>query len=83
MLVFLLSVSGIIALLVWQISDLAKDLSQMEQKMLQLLDELEDYSGIHREAIDAAIMKRHNARLAYWQAKLDEAALTGEAVQQH
>ncbi|MGN1057648.1 MAG: hypothetical protein ACI4QS_13145 [Comamonas sp.] len=62
---------------------LMEQMSQMEQKMLQLLDELEDYSGIHREAIDAAIMKRHNARLAYWQAKLDEAALTGEAVQQH
>jgi hypothetical protein len=62
---------------------LMEQMSQMEQKMLQLLDELEDYSDIHRKAIDAAIMQRHNARLAYWQAKLDEAALTGEAVQQH
>ena len=63
--------------------ELMEQLSQMERKMLQLVDELEDYSDIHKEAIDAAIMARHNARLAYWQAKLDEAALTGEAVQQH
>ena len=62
---------------------LMEQMSQMERQMLSLLDELEDYSDIHREAIDAAIMARHNARLAYWQAKLDEAALTGEAVQQH
>ena len=63
--------------------ELMEQMSQMERKMLQLVDELEDYSDIHKEAIDAAIMARHNARLAYWQAKLDEAALTGEAVQQH
>ena len=63
--------------------ELMEQMSQMEQQMLQLVDELEDYSDIHKEAIDAAIMARHNARLAYWQAKLDEAALTGEAVQQH
>ena len=63
--------------------ELMEQMSQMERTMLQLVDELEDYSDTHKEAIDAAIMARHNARLAYWQAKLDEAALTGEAVQQH
>ena len=63
--------------------ELMEQMSQMERKMLDLVDELEDYSDIHKEAIDAAIMARHNARLAYWQARLDEAALTGEAVQQH
>lgn len=63
--------------------ELMEQMSLMERKMLQLVDELEDYSDTHKEAIDAAIMNRHNARLAYWQAKLDEAALTGEAVQQH
>lgn len=62
---------------------LMEQMSQMESKMLALVDELEDYSDTHKEAIDRAIMARHNARLAYWQARLDEAALTGEAVQQH
>ncbi|HEY4663980.1 MAG TPA: hypothetical protein VIG85_03235 [Comamonas sp.] len=63
--------------------ELMEQMSKMERKMLKLVDELEDYSDIHKEVIDAAIMARHNARLAYWQARLDEAALTGEAVQQH
>ncbi|EXU79771.1 hypothetical protein AX13_03390 [Comamonas aquatica DA1877] len=63
--------------------ELMEQMSQMERTMLQLVDEMEDYSDTHKVAIDAAIMARHNARLAYWQAKLDEAALTGEAVQQH
>jgi hypothetical protein len=63
--------------------ELMEKMSQMERKMLTLVDELEDYSDTHKVAIDAAIMARHNARLAYWQARLDEAALTGEAVQQH
>ena len=63
--------------------ELMEQMSQMERKMLDLVDELEDYSDTHKVAIDAAIMARHNARLAYWQARLDEAALTGEAVQQH
>lgn len=63
--------------------ELMEQMAEMELKMLQLVDELEDYSDIYKEKIDAAIMARHNARLAYWQARLDEAALTGEAVQQH
>lgn len=62
---------------------LMEHMTQLERKMLTLVDELEDYSDIHKVAIDKAIMTRHNARLAYWQARLDEAALTGEAVQQH
>ena len=40
LLVFILSVSGIIALLVWQISDLAKDFSQLEQKLTQAIEQL-------------------------------------------
>lgn len=63
--------------------ELAEQVSELEQRMMALVNELEDFSDVHKEAIDAAIMERHNARLAYWQAKLDEAALTGEAVQQH
>ena len=62
---------------------LMEQMDLMEHKMLQLVGEMENYSDTHKVAIDAAIMARHNARLAYWQAKLDEAALTGEAVQQH
>jgi len=62
---------------------LLEEIAQLERKMMTLVDELEDYSDIHKETIDAAIMARHNARLAYWQARLDEAVLTGEAVQQH
>jgi predicted PurR-regulated permease PerM len=41
LLVFLLSVSGIITLLVWQISDLAKDFSQLEQKIMSAIEQLE------------------------------------------
>lgn len=41
LLIFLLSVSGVIALLVWQISDLAKDLSQLEQKIISAIEQLE------------------------------------------
>lgn len=62
---------------------LMDQMDRMEHRMLELVSEMEDYSDIHKKAIDAAIMARHNARLAYWQAKLDQAALTGEAVQQH
>lgn len=62
---------------------LAAHVDQLERKMLDLVHELEGFSSIHKEEIDAAIMARHNARLAYWQAKLDAAVLTGEAMQQH
>lgn len=62
---------------------LAEQVEQLEVKMAALVNELEDFSDIHKEEIDAALMARHNARLAYWQAKLDEAVMTGEAVQQH
>ncbi|PEH90437.1 hypothetical protein CRM82_19185 [Comamonas terrigena] len=62
---------------------LADEVERLEQRMAALVSELEDFSDIHKEEIDAAIMARHNARLAYWQAKLDEAVMTGEAVQQH
>lgn len=55
----------------------------LECSMAELVAELEDFSDIHKEAIDTAMMDRHNARLAYWQAKLDESVMTGEAVQQH
>lgn len=62
---------------------LADEVERLEQRMAALVAELEGFSDIHKEEIDAAIMARHNARLAYWQAKLDEAVMTGEAVQQH
>ena len=62
---------------------LAEQVDALEVKMAALVAELEDFSDIHKEEIDAALMARHNARLAYWQAKLDEAVVTGEAVQQH
>lgn len=62
---------------------LAEQVDALECQMVALVGELEDFSTIHKKAIDAAIMARHNARLAYWQAKLDEAALTGESVQPH
>lgn len=62
---------------------LAEQVEQLEVKMAALVKELEGFSDIHKEEIDAALMARHNARLVYWQAKLDEAVMTGEAVQQH
>lgn len=62
---------------------LAARVEELEKKMAALVAELEGFSDIHKEEIDAALMARHNARLVYWQAKLDEAVMTGEAVQQH
>ena len=62
---------------------LAAKIESLEEKMAALVAELEDFSDIYKEEIDAALMARHNARLAYWQAKLDEAVVTGEALQQH
>lgn len=62
---------------------LAEQVEQLEVKMAALVAELEDFSDIYKVEIDAALMARHNARLLYWQAKLDEAVMTGEAVQQH
>lgn len=40
LLVFLLSVSGVISLLIWQISDLASDFSQLEKKILSAIEQL-------------------------------------------
>lgn len=62
---------------------LAEQVDALEVRMAALVAELEDFSDIYKEEIDAALMARHNARLVYWQAKLDEAVVTGEAVQQH
>lgn len=62
---------------------LTEQIEALEERLRELVDELEDFSDVHKEAIDAAILARHNASLAYWQARLDEAALTGESVQQH
>ena len=62
---------------------LIEKVDALECSMAELVAELEDFSDIHKEAIDAAMMDRHNARLAYWQARLDESVMTGEAVQQH
>lgn len=63
--------------------ELAEQVDELEARMIALVDELEDFSDIHKEEIDAAIMARHNARLAYWQTRFDEAILTGITVQQH
>ena len=38
-----------------------EQMSQMERTMLQLVDEMEDYSDTHKVAIDAAIMARQIA----------------------
>lgn len=62
---------------------LAEQVEQLEVKMAGLVSELEGFSDIYKVEIDTALMARHNARLLYWQAKLDEAVMTGEAVQQH
>ena len=40
LLVFILSVAGIVSLLAWQVTDLAKDFSQLEQKLSQALEQL-------------------------------------------
>lgn len=62
---------------------LTEQIDALEERLKELVNELEDFSDVHKEAIDAAILARHNASLAYWQARLDEAALTGESLQQH
>lgn len=51
--------------------------------MLTLVAELEGFSTVHKQEIDAAIVARHDARLAYWQARLDASVFTGEVVQSH
>jgi predicted PurR-regulated permease PerM len=43
LLVFILSVSGVISLLIWQVSDLAKDFSQLEQKVTQAVEQLKAF----------------------------------------
>lgn len=43
LLVLILSVSGVIALLIWQIQDLAKDFSGLEQKITQAVDQLKGF----------------------------------------
>jgi predicted PurR-regulated permease PerM len=43
LLTFLLSVAGIIALLVWQVTDLAKDFSQVEQNINQAIEQLKTF----------------------------------------
>lgn len=43
LLIFLLAIAGILALLTWQVSDLAKDFSQMEQKLTSALEQFKAF----------------------------------------
>lgn len=64
----------------WE-QQLAQEVETLEAQMRAVVDELEDFSQVHKQEIDAAIMARHDARLAYWQARLDTSLFTGESVQ--
>lgn len=63
--VFLLSVSGIVALLAWQISDIAKDFSQLEQKINAAIEQLKAYIdakvGISRSTQQDIIKEQQKA----------------------
>lgn len=64
-LIFLLSVSGVIALLIWQISDIAKDFNQMEQKINAAVEQLKVYIdtkiGISRSTQQELIKEQQKA----------------------
>lgn len=66
----------------WE-QQLAAEVEALEAQMLTLVAELEGFSTLHKEEIDAAITARHDARLAYWQARLDASIFTAETVQPH
>lgn len=66
----------------WE-QQLAADVDALESQMLTLVAELEGFSTLHKKEIDEAIVARHDARLAYWQARLDASVFTGEVVQSH
>lgn len=66
----------------WE-QELAAEVEDLETQMLTLVAELEGFSTVHKQEIDAAIVARHDARLAYWQARLDASVFTGEVVQSH
>lgn len=66
----------------WE-QQLAAEVEELEARMLTLVAELEGFSTVHKEEIDAAIVARHDARLAYWQARLDASVFTGEVVPHH
>ncbi len=63
----------------WE-QQLAGEVEDLEAQMLALVHELEAFSSLHKEEIDHAITARHDARLAYWQARLDASVFTGETV---
>lgn len=58
---------------------LASQVAQLEKRMMVLVNELEGFSDLHKEEIDAALSARHNAYLAWWQARLDESVFHGPA----
>ncbi len=59
---------------------LAAEVDALERQMLAVVHELEAFSSLYKEEIDSAITERHDARLAYWQARLDATLFTGEAM---
>ena len=63
----------------WE-QQLAAEVEDLEAQMLALVHELEAFSSVHKKEIDDAITARHDARLAYWQARLDASLFTGEMV---
>jgi len=63
----------------WE-QQLVGEVEDLEAQMLALVHELEAFSSLHKEEIDHAITARHDARLAYWQARLDASVFTGESV---
>lgn len=63
----------------WE-QQLAAEVEDLEAQMLSVVHELESFSSLHKEEIDHAITVRHDARLAYWQARLDASLFTGEVV---
>lgn len=63
----------------WE-QQLAAEVEDLEAQMLALVHELEAFSSVHKKEIDHAITARHDARLAYWQARLDASLFTGEMV---
>lgn len=55
-------------------------INDLEVQLLDVVHELEDFSELHKQEIDDIIVACHDARLAYWQARLDAACFTGEVV---
>lgn len=59
---------------------LGRQIQQIEAQIMALVGGFEDFSSFCKQEVDEAVMACHNARLAYWQARLDAAVFTGEFV---